>query len=238
MKKCFDFFNCGRLFKSVLPLLFFLVFFLFQSCSRKTAPAGLTLEASLERGKILETGQSAIKYDSKTGQNVYVWDEFIDPINPVKFYPNDERESFLPEKKATGFFSLDAGLGFVTKGAKFPAGAGFINLNYLELPVCLQYHYSLGIGNLYGGLGPYFAYGIGGKSGGVSSYGENNGGFKHFDIGSTFMLGYKLDMGLSLDFRYDLGLGNIEYASEDVKGHSRSYGINIGYQIGRLFAKK
>jgi hypothetical protein len=126
----------------------------------------------------------------------------------------------------------------VTKGAKYPGNGGNVDLNYLELPLCMQYHYVLGPGNLYAGLGPYFAYGIGGKIGGVSSYGDNNGGFKRFDIGPLFMIGYKLDMGLSLDFRYDLGLADIEYADQDVKGYTRSFGFNLGYQFGKLFANR
>jgi len=99
-------------------------------------------------------------------------------------------------------------------------------------------HYPAGPGLIEGGLGPYFAYGIGGSRRGISSFGENNGGFKRFDAGLNLQLGYKLDNGLSFRLAYDLGLANVEYADEDVKGHTRAFGINAGYQIGRLFGKK
>jgi hypothetical protein len=142
-----------------------------------------------------------------------------------------------PAKQSTNYGAIGFGLEYVAKGGKF-ADAAKIQLNYLEIPVQVVYHYFIGPGNMYGGIGPYFAYGIGGKSRNISSFGENNGGFKRFDAGAGFMLGYKLNNGASLDVGYDLGLVNVEYANQDVKGHTRNLSINLGYQIGRLLAKK
>jgi hypothetical protein len=94
---------------------------------------------------------------------------------------------------------------------------------------------------IYGGLGPYFAYGLGGKikSGSFStpSFGENNGGYKRFDAGLTFMAEYKFT-AFSLSFNYDLGLTNIAYASTDISSKGRSFGISVGYSLGKLLAKK
>jgi hypothetical protein len=134
---------------------------------------------------------------------------------------------------------LGLGLEYIGKGAKYKEFDGSIKLNYIEIPIHLSYYCKAGAGVFYGGLGPYFAYGIGGKSGDESSFGKDAGGYKRFDAGLSFILGYRLKMGLSLDLGYDLGLANIAYPEMDVKSHNRCLSINLGYAIGRLlFPKK
>jgi outer membrane protein with beta-barrel domain len=236
--------KCFTFIQSVL--FYFFIGILISSC--KTVNQMLpdtTLKASLDFAKVHETGQSNVKYDPVTKANTIVYSE-TSPIfgNPIDDDNNENSYTeqgirFDPGKSLNGGFgAIGFGLEYIGKGAKFFGGNGTIGLNYLEVPIHFLYHYPIGPGHAYGGLGPYFAYGIGGRDGGESSFGENNGGFKRFDAGVGFMFGYKLSMGVSLDFGYDLGLANIEYASQDVKGHSRCFSINLGYQIGKLFAKK
>jgi hypothetical protein len=201
-----------------------------------------TLQGSIDFGKIHEAGNSELSYDTKTGDNFVTTSEIVivglnydDKVDEA-LRDDDPRPA---EGDAGAHLALRFGLGYVGRGAKLPGGGGFaINLNYLEVPVDVMYHYPAGPGELRGGLGPYFAYGIGGTSGTVSSFGENNGGFKRFDAGLSFLLGYKLSNGVSLDLGYDLGLANVEYASQDVTGHTRTFSINAGYQVGRLFGNK
>jgi hypothetical protein len=201
-----------------------------------------TLQGSIDFGKIHEAGNSELSYDTKTGDNFVTTSEIVivglnydDKVDEA-LRDDDPRPA---EGDAGAHLALRFGLGYVGRGAKLPGGGGFaINLNYLEVPVDVMYHHPAGPGELRGGLGPYFAYGIGGTSGTVSSFGENNGGFKRFDAGLSFLLGYKLSNGVSLDLGYDLGLANVEYASQDVTGHTRTFSINAGYQIGRLFGNK
>lgn len=223
--------------KCNMPLVIIISCVFLQACrEEQTFP---TIKASAEFAKLKESGGSAASYHLKNGVNVVAY--FFNPFSYYKVLGNenaDQNAYYLPEQKPNGFFSIGGGFGYVQKGAKFEANGGTIGLNYLELPINAIYTYKIGLGSLYGGIGPYFAYGVGGKDGGESSFGENNGGFKRFDAGLNFMLGYKLQMGLSLDFGYDLGLANIEYASQDVTGHSRSFSINVGYQIAKLFIKK
>ena len=225
-------------------------YFLFASCvlffSCRTEQMSETLhnvtyKQSQDFAKLHESGPSNINYDSKSGWNFITYTEVT--IWGYHFYGEADKDieygfnSASDKTVKSGFGTLGFGLEYINKGAKFSGNGGKISLNYIQVPIDFLYHYPIGPGNAYGGLGPYFAYGIGGSDGGESSFGENNGGFKRFDAGAGFLLGYKLNMGVSLDFGYDLGLANIEYASQDVKGHSRCFSINLGYQIGKLFVR-
>jgi len=228
-------------------MFYFFVGILISSCKTEITSETLhntTLKASLDFAKVHETGQSNVKYDPATKANTIVYSE-TKLFGEHLYYGDDNENSYVeqgirfdPNKSLDGgFAAIGFGIEYIGKGAKLPEANGKIGLNYLEVPIHFLYHYPIGSGNAYGGIGPYFAYGVGGSDGGESNFGENNGGFKRFDAGAGFMLGYKLNIGVSLDAGYDLGLANIEYASQDVKGHSRCFSINLGYQIGKLFVK-
>lgn len=199
-----------------------------------------TAQASVDWANDHEAGNSSINYDGVSRQNVIVYSE-INGDDDNESWNEDaagDYEDYVGKKGPNPYWGFKFGLEYIGKGAKFPfAGSNnTIPLNYLELPLDLRYHYPLGPGYLHGGVGPYFAYGVGGSVDGISVYGENNGGFKRFDAGLNFQVGYNFH-GVVLDLSYDLGLANIEYASQDVKGHNRVFSINFGYQIGRLFKK-
>jgi hypothetical protein len=200
-----------------------------------------SVEGSLDAAKVYESGSSSIRYNSKTGVNVYGGTVYYiggtrvtDNIGDYEPFPDTLAVRKTDDSNPR--WGVKFGLEYVGKGAKFESGQGY-SLNYLEVPLNVLYEYPLGPGSLRGGLGPYFAEGIGG-GGANGVYGENAGGFKRFDGGLNFMVGYKLPMGLYLDLGYDLGLANIEYPNQDVTGHNRSFSINLGFQIGKLFAGK
>jgi hypothetical protein len=228
-----------------LPLL--CIAAVFASCTSEKQTEILqnsTVQASLDFAKVNETGDSKLTYNSKTKENVIVYTDWYVMDMQVSGSRNNSalrEDDPKPAAGATGDrISLRYGLEYIGKGAKFP-GTGSdlsINLNYLAVPLDVIYHHPAGPGQIEAGLGPYFAYGLSGSSGGISSFGQDNGGFKRFDAGLNLQAGYQLDNGLSFRLGYDLGLSNVEYANEDVKGHTRAFSINIGYQIGRLFAKK
>ncbi len=204
-----------------------------------------TYQQSLDRADVHEVGPSAIKYDDRTGSNEVFYTQWYFLGIPV-FNAKVNTDELFPDSVGVGHsgsglpLSLKYGVGLVGKGAKFPGNNGqTLKLNYLEVPLDVLYHYELGPGSLHGGLGPYFAEGIGG--GGSEGIYNNNGGggFRRFDAGLNFEVGYKLSMGLGLDLTYDLGLTSAEYPIGDgTKGHTRNFGINLSYQIGRLFSKK
>jgi hypothetical protein len=210
----------------------------------------LNEQASIDFSKNKENSEnSPLEYNSNTGFNevvTYDWSIFGQPVfsSPAfNLFEGDQNAYFVPEKKSNGALILRAGIGYIGKGAKYKDADIKIRLNYLEIPIYALYHYKLGeSGGVYGGLGPYFAYGIGGKVKGEgssqSSFGEDRGGYKRFDAGLGFKAGYEFSNGFFVDLSYELGLANIAYASEDVTSHSRCLSINLGYNIGRLFVKK
>ena len=228
-----------------IKLFFILVsIVLFSACTveqRTDVLKNSSVSESIDHANLIESGDSRITYDAKTRTNTYVstthwffgfYDNAADPYEP---YPDSFRVRGNDDDDVK--WGLKYGLEYIGKGAKFQGAPGpGLNLNYLEIPIDLLYNYPLGPGSLRGGLGPYFAEGIGG-GGANAVYGENAGGFKRFDAGLNFTAGYKLAMGVSLDIGYDLGLANIEYANQDVKGHNRVFSVNLGFQIGKLFAK-
>jgi hypothetical protein len=227
---------CTKLFFIVCSIV------LLVSCDAEQRTQTLensTVSESIDFGHVDEIGNSSITYNAKTRTNTYVSTEYHFGSSSAKsgiaLYEPYMDSFRAGDKDDEAQLGLKYGLQYIGKGAKFPNGPS-LNLNYLEIPIDLLYHYPLGPGSVRGGLGPYFAEGIGG-GGSNAVYGENAGGFKRFDAGLNFMVGYKLAMGLSLDAGYDLGLANIEYANQDVKGHNRCFSLNLGFQIGKLFSR-
>lgn len=131
--------------------------------------------------------------------------------------------------------ALQTGLMLVGKGRKIGDGtfAETTSLWYLQVPVHLLYLHPLPGGKLlYGGLGPYFAYGLTGKikddTFSVDAFGENNGGLRRFDAGLGLTAGCWVTDQLTVNLTYDLGLANIGPNAFD-KIRNRVLGLNVGF---------
>ena len=220
---------------------------LFTSCTIEKSGETLqnmTLQGSIDKANLRETGASAITYNPKTRENVIDYTDFVFlGLRGLDkgFFSADASAFTLPDSIAAApkdqfSLSIRPGLEYIGKGAKFPGSGGNLNLNYLEIPIDVVAHYPAGPGYVHFGLGSYFAEGIGG--GGANGIYSQDIGFKRFDAGLNFLLGYTFDNGIAIDFRYDLGLANVEYAAQDVSGHTRTFSFNVGYQIGRLFHRR
>lgn len=157
---------------------------------------------------------------------------------------------------APGFF-FQPGLLFTTKGAKGDAQlfegtiTRNVNIYYVELPLSFLYKPVLGNGHLLLGLGPYVAYGIGGKAkfegAGISetqdvkfkktvSLAEAAQAvyFRPFDYGANLFAGYQFANGLFFQLNTQLGLGNISPEYEGVPNNDTSlqntgFGLSVGY---------
>lgn len=114
-------------------------------------------------------------------------------------------------------------------------------LNYFEIPVYGIYQHYLSSGTIFGGLGPYVAYGIGGSN--KSSFGgkttsipsfDSTSGYKRFDAGLGFTAGYKLPNSFYFNFAYDWGIANIDRNTFGDKTRNRTISLNVGYPINRL----
>lgn len=108
------------------------------------------------------------------------------------------------------------------------------HLFYVEVPLEATYWVNLSNGKVFGGLGPYVAYGFG------SAFDRNS--FSPFDAGLTINGGYKMNNSFSFSVGYDFGLLNI---SKDInntpfltqEARNRTISFNIGYPLNKLIKK-
>lgn len=134
---------------------------------------------------------------------------------------------------------LFTGGGFVMKNSK--DGQIKIRTTYVEVPIYAAYLHPLDNGShVFGGLGPYFAYGLGGKTKGPGfsekSF-DKDFGLKRFDAGLAFTAGYMLPAGFHGRIAFDLGLTDIDRIDED-KTKNRTFSLNIGVPIASLIKSK
>jgi hypothetical protein len=152
-------------------------------------------------------------------------------------------------------FYFQPGLQFSTKGAKNTVGSltSTYKLSYIELPLNFVYKGLLGNGYFMIGLGPYVAYGVGGKAvyEGGSSTSESKIKFKSevvtgdplatvyikpFDAGGDIFFGYEMSGGLFMQLNAQLGILNIKpdnYLIPDDSSTLKNtgYGISLGYRF-------
>jgi hypothetical protein len=198
------------------------------------------IQASVDFAKDAEADNSAVSELEKTAENFEVFAEEMITGTPYSSY-NDAKEPDADNSQPSGI-AVRQGLEYVGKGGKYAQGGGKIALDYLEVPIYGIYNYGINkTSAVYGGLGPFFSYGIGGKVSGsgfsTPSFGENNGGYKRFDAGIGFLVGYQYQNFL-FSLNYDLGLANTAYPSTDISSKTRSFGINVAYSISNLIKRK
>lgn len=154
-------------------------------------------------------------------------------------------------------FYIQPGVLFTMKGAKTEERIleqtvnGDISLSYIEVPVNFLYKPMLGSGHLLLGIGPYFAFGIGGKgkyeSGGVDTdfdvNFQNDVGvdddidalyFRPMDIGGNLLFGYQFAGGLFVQLNAQLGLTKINpnydaFPDDDSSFQNTGFGFSVGY---------
>ena len=152
-------------------------------------------------------------------------------------------------------FSIQPGLQFVMKGVRneftvdLPGAPNTeyqekMNLNYIELPIYLQYKTREDGTGFMVGAGPYFGYAFGGKI--VSqindtevgdrelSFGDNNNDdIKNLDVGVGVNLGYMLPSGVFVRGYGQWGFSNL-YPVPEAKYETKNYGfgLSVGYLLG------
>jgi hypothetical protein len=210
------------------------------SCSAESE----TIQASFDLANIKESGPSAEDHSPDIGINMmyeFIWgiDEIKGPLSaappgvngfiPDSDQPDDLAYTAAPEKKDGIKFAAAAE--FVQKGAK-TNGIGS-RLNYLEGQGDALYLHSFPGGNaLFGGLGPYIAYGVGGKTLNMPDFGSE--AFRRFDAGLNFKAGYQMDMGLRFGLGYDLGLFDKSRDPSDYTSRNRSFSVSVGYSVDKI----
>jgi hypothetical protein len=152
-------------------------------------------------------------------------------------------------------FYLQPGLLFSTKGAEFrnsDIGLNNANLNvsYLEVPLNFLFKPTLGTTKLLLGVGPYVAFGIGGKltpEGGSASSLEfknemnaietlNGNVYRRLDAGANLLFGFELSSKISAQLNAQLGLAKMNPDVEGANDNNAAYrntgfGLSVGYRF-------
>ena len=136
---------------------------------------------------------------------------------------------------------LQSGLSFTTKGVKFDDLPGIsdpkIGESYLQLPIRVGYSIPVSDGfNINFNVGPYLAYGVGGKTKmnilGVSGEGDtfgDNGAHERFDFGVGAGVG--ADFGpIAVNIGYEYGITNASKI-DNVSVHNNNAFLTLGYKF-------
>lgn len=144
-------------------------------------------------------------------------------------------------------FFIGTGLLYAGKGGKNKDNSDFkTTLSYLQLPILFTYKPQVGSGNLVLGVGPYLAYGLGGKhkggignlTGDLKAFDDESGPYKlkRFDAGAGIQVGYELPQGVYFGLNTDLGLVNVasetSLGGQDFSWKNTSFGVSVGYKFG------
>ena len=126
-------------------------------------------------------------------------------------------------------FALQPEVMYSEQGANIKEGTYEydINLNYINVPVLLQYMTSSGFRLQ---TGPQFGYLVHAENEAPGADAEINSGYKKFDFSWTVGAGYKFASGFGIDARYNHGLTDVhEVIPTDIQ--NRVFQVGIFYQF-------
>jgi hypothetical protein len=171
--------------------------------------------------------------DEISDGGLIMWDDdkatFDNPPGPW----NPER--YFPANKPTNSFGLVTTGGYIEKGRK--VGDVSEHLDYLEASEALAFMHKTSGGVLYGGLGPYVAYGFAGRvnySGGSTDDVFGGQGYHRFDAGLHFLGEYRFKMGLSVGAGFDLGIYDKSTDPSDYTSRNRTMMVDVGYSFEKI----
>jgi hypothetical protein len=187
-------------------------------------------------------------------------------VNLQNINGRDPLDAKLENKLKTGFhigasadvpiatdFAVQGGVLFSTKGAKLKGTDDKLNIGYIEIPVLFIHTPKLGRDRLILGVGPYVAFGVGGKLNRKNGSDEDitfkkeinfsdvlnadKEFLKRFDAGANLLAGYELGNGVFVQLNAQLGLVKINPKIESVSNDKTSlkntgFGLSVGYHLG------
>lgn len=151
----------------------------------------------------------------------------------------------IGEMALSDMFSIQAGLLLDMKGVKFKDDdyTTTTNLFYIDIPILAKARYELSDLNIYGVLGPYFGFGLSGKtkykddddseSESIKWGSGDDDDLKRFDVGMTIGAGVEIS-AFQFGLSYNLGFANIA-ANGDSDNQAKNRGLRItaGYWFGK-----
>jgi hypothetical protein len=212
---------------------------LFSSCK----VSNLIVQGSLDGNRDYQGGPSGTVSKQDFAWNIMsecVWGAPISS-GPLRSVNSAVGRDWLPQgyepeaPSAGGQLVMVSSLEFVQRAAKFDGYSQ--RLNYLVAIQDVRYLYPLGnSGTLFGGLGPYIGYGLGGSTGSGANKAPAFGsdGYKRFDWGLHFTAGYQLPSSLNFRFAYELGLYDKSTNPSDWTSYNRTWSIGIGYSLDKI----
>ncbi len=148
------------------------------------------------------------------------------------------------EYSFSDLFAIDAGLNFQSRGYSIIENHfkfRFTSL-YLDIPVNAKFNFDLGNINLFCNVGPYVAFGIGGKIYTETTLGNyTNTTRRDIDWGDDLKsTDFGLNIGVGLDINnfivglnYGWGIANLStIGDDDTRTNNYVLGISIGYKFG------
>ena len=194
------------------------------------------------------TSGQTFSLGAKVGAGISYFSNFDDYNGLIKRSPNIMVDGgVIANLSFTQLISLQFEILYEQKGEKYKMTLGTTTqtsrfyLNYLTLPILVEFSHSFGNFNLFGGLGPYMGYALNGKIKNPDTtenieFGKDK--FRRFDVGASVDLGvgYKAGPGhIFLDLRYNYGLMDIQQPKDKPEGYkshcNRNFGIYLGYLI-------
>lgn len=187
-----------------------------------------------------EKAESGVRFGIRAGLNLST----LSLVEDNHTYTTDSRAAWhvgaIVDIPLMQSLYVQSGLYFMNKGGKESEGEAKVTYSpmYLEIPVLASYRYDFGsAAELQINVGPYFAYGVGGKEKMEHDGEEESDDFFHEDSAKKFDCGLQFGAGVTfashyyLGFAYDLGLSNIAKNSGDSDGKikNRSWMISLGY---------
>ncbi len=132
----------------------------------------------------------------------------------------------LPSVDQSGFFANAAAL-LSLKG--YEAGGQKLNPTYLEIPIHAGYLYRVSDDvAIFGDAGPYLAFGLFGKSGGMGVFSDTGWHWNNFDMGLGFRAGLEFKRHFTLSVGYDFGLVNV---IDNTSMKNRNFMMTLGYKF-------
>lgn len=166
-------------------------------------------------------------------------------------FTTDHNFSFNPDARLAWHVGLIAdipvleslyfqtGLYFQNKGYKYEDDGDEETASpmYLELPILASYRYNFSdAAQLQINVGPYLAYGLGGKIKWEDKYEKDEDDFfdddvNKFDAGLSVGAGITLAQHFYLGFAYEFGFVNLYKDEDDVKAKNRNWMFSVGYNF-------
>ena len=129
-------------------------------------------------------------------------------------------------------FAVQPEILFSAQGAKYETGGveTKFNLNYLNVPILLQYMFDNGFRFE---AGPQLGFLLTAKADNGTTETDIKSDLKPMDVGLALGLGYiHVPSGFGVDARYNLGLSNINDADNTaVKSNNRGFQVGVFYQF-------